>query len=205
MRKITLLMGLLLSFLGVAQVSAQDYRYSGSPISTTSGLTSGRYLISVYSKSLEGLLYWSNTGIGTSFSVSSTSASSKTSSPMTASGEDAKYMWDIVVDGDGKFTIQSVSSSNYTSKMGAQGEGKHNVLYVSAGNANIGKHQLKTLVNISGIPHFTVKLANGTFEGRGTDTYFHCNGENLGTTINHMHLGYWSGESTSTLSTVSCV
>ena len=197
MRKITLLMGLLLSFLGVAQVSAQDYRYSGSPISTTSGLTSGRYLISVYSKSLEGLLYWSNTGIGTSFSVSSTSASSKTSSPMTASGEDAKYMWDIVVDGDGKFTIQSVSSSYYTSKMGAQGEGKHNVLYVSAGNANIGKHQLETLVTISGIPHFTVKLANGVFIDDGADTYFHCNGEGRGTTKDHMHLSYWKGVTTS--------
>lgn len=191
-------MGLLLSFLGVAQVSAQDYRYSGSPISSTSGLTSGRYLISVYSKSLEGLLYWSNTGIGTSFSVSSTSASSKTSSSMTASGEDAKYMWDIVVDGEGQFTIKSVSSSNYTSKMGATGEGKHNVLYVSAGDANIGKHQLQTLVNISDIPHFTVKLANGTFEGGGTDTYFHCNGTGLGTTDSKMHLSYWNEEDTST-------
>ena len=197
MRKITLLMGLFLSLLGVAQVSAQDYRYSGSPISSTSELTSGRYLISVYSKGKEGLLYWSNSGTETSFSVSSTIASSKISSTMTASGEDAKYMWDIVVDGEGKFTIQSVSSLYYTSKMGKEAEGKHNVLYVSAGNANIGKHQLQTLVNISGIPHFTVKLANGTFEGRGTATYFHCNGENLGTTVNHMHLGYWSGATTS--------
>lgn len=198
MRKITLLMGLLLSFLGVAQVSAQDYRYSGSPISSTSGLTSGRYLISVYSKSLEGLLYWSNTGIGTSFSVSSTTASSKTSSTMTASGEDAKYMWDIVVDTDGNFTIKSVSSSSYTSKIGAQGEGKHNVYYVSTGDANIGKHQLETLVTISGIPHFTVKLANGTFEGGGTDTYFHCNGTGLGTSDSKMHLSYWNEEDTST-------
>ncbi|MDD7233526.1 MAG: hypothetical protein PUH44_07725 [Bacteroidales bacterium] len=197
MRKITLLMGLLLSFLGVAQVSAQDYRYSGSPISSTSELTSGRYLISVYSKGKEGLLYWSNTLDDTRFSVSATSASSKTSSPMTASGEDAKYMWDIVVDGEGKFTIQSVSSSNYTSKMGAQGEGKHNVLYVSAGNANIGKHQLETLVTISGIPHFTVKLANGVFIDDGADTYFHCNGEGRGTTKDHMHLSYWKGVTTS--------
>lgn len=205
MRKITLLMGLLLSLLGVAQVSAQDYKYSGSPINSTSGLTSGRYLISVHCKGKEGLLYWSNSGIETSFSVSGTSASDKTSTTMTASGDDAKYMWDIVVDNEGKFTIQSVSSLYYTSKMGKEAEGRHNVLYVSAGDANIGKHQLQTLVNISGIPHFTVKLANGTFEGRGTATYFHCNGDNLGTTINHMHLGYWSGESTSTLSTVSCV
>ena len=199
MRKITLLMGLLLSFLGVAQVSAQNYyKYSGSPISTTTGLTTGRYLISVYSKGKEGLLYWSNTGAQTSFSVSGTSASSKTSWAMAASGEDAKYMWDIVVDGEGKFTIQSVSSTYYTSKMGKEGEGKHNVLYVSAGNANIGKHQLETLVTISGIPHFTVKLANGTFNGDGrTDTYFHCNGEGLGMTGNHMHLGYWSGATTS--------
>ncbi len=197
MRKITLLMGLLLSFLGVAQVSAQDYKYSGSPISSTSGLTTGRYLISVYSKGKEGLLYWSNTLDDTRFSVSATSASSKTSSPMTASGEDAKYMWDIVVDGEGQFTIKSVSSSNYTSKMGAQGEGKHNVLYVSAGNANIGKHQLETLVTISGIPHFTVKLANGVFIDDGADTYFHCNGEGRGTTKDHMHLSYWKGVTTS--------
>lgn len=205
MRKITLLMGLLLSLLGAAQVSAQDYKYSGSPISTTSGLTSGRYLISVHSKGLEGLLYWSNTGIGTSFSVSNTKASSKTSATMTASGEDAKFMWDIVVDNEGNFTIQSVSSSSYTSKMGEQDEGKHNVKYVSAGDANIGKHQLKTLVNISGIPHFTVKLANGTFQGGGTATYFHCNGSGLGTTGNHMHLSYWSGENTSTYSNNTCV
>lgn len=191
-------MGLFLSLLGVAQVSAQDYRYSGSPISSTSELTSGRYLISVYSKGKEGLLYWSNSGTETSFSVSSTIASSKTSSTMTASGEDAKYMWDIVVDGDGKFTIQSVSSLYYTSKMGKEAEGKHNVLYVSAGDANIGKHQLQSSVTISSIPHFTVKLANGYFNGDGsTLTYFHCNGENLGTTANHMHLGYWSGATTS--------
>ena len=116
---------------------------------------------------------------------------------MTASGEDAKYMWDIVVDGEGKFTIQSVSSLYYTSKMGKEAEGKHNVLYVSAGNANIGKHQLQSLVTISGIPHFTVKLANGTFNGGGNATYFHCNGDNLGTTVNHMHLGYWEGVTTS--------
>ena len=190
-------MGLFLSLLGVAQVSAQDYRYSGSPISTTPELTSGRYLISVYSKGKEGLLYWSNSGTETSFSVSATTASSKTSSTMTASGEDAKYMWDIVVDGEGKFTIQSVSSLYYTSKMGKEAEGKHNVLYVSAGNANIGKHQLQSLVTISGIPHFTVKLANGTFNGGGNATYFHCNGDNLGTTVNHMHLGYWEGVTTS--------
>ena len=191
-------MGLFLSLLGVAQVSAQDYRYSGSPISSTSELTSGRYLISVYSKGKEGLLYWSNSGTETSFSVSATTASSKTSSTMTASGDDAKYMWDIVVDGEGKFTIQSVSSLYYTSKMGKEAEGKHNVLYVSAGDANIGKHQLQSLVTISGIPHFTVKLANGYFNGDGsTPTYFHCNGDNLGTTANHMHLGYWSGATTS--------
>ena len=190
-------MGLFLSLLGVAQVSAQDYRYSGSPISTTPELTSGRYLISVYSKGKEGLLYWSNSGTETSFSVSATTASSKTSSTMTASGEDAKYMWDIVVDGEGKFTIQSVSSLYYTSKMGKEAEGKHNVLYVWAGNANIGKHQLQSLVTISGIPHFTVKLANGTFNGGGNATYFHCNGDNLGTTVNHMHLGYWEGVTTS--------
>ena len=205
MRKITLLMGLLLSFLGAAQVSAQDYRYSGSPISSTSELTSGRYLISVYSKGKEGLLYWSNSGTETSFSVSSTTASSKTSSTMTASSEDAKYMWDIVVDGEGKFTIQSVSSLYYTSKMGKDAEGKHNVLYVSASDANIGKHQLQSLVTISNIPHFTVKLANGTFNGRGNATYFHCNGEGLGTTGDNMHLGYWEGENTSTASGNTCV
>lgn len=205
MRKITLLMGLFLSLLGVAQVSAQDYRYSGYPISTQQELTSGRYLISVHCKGKEGLLYWSNSGTETSFSVSSTTASSKTSSTMTASGDDAKYMWDIVVDNEGNFTIQSVSSKYYTSKRGKDAEGKHNVLYVSAGDANIGKHQLQSSVTISDIPHFTVKLANGTFNGAGNATYFHCNGDNLGTTVNHMHLGYWEGENTSTASGNTCV
>lgn len=205
MRKITLLMGLFLSLLGVAQVSAQDYRYSGYPISTQQELTSGRYLISVHCKGKEGLLYWSNSGTETSFSVSSTTASSKTSSTMTASGDDAKYMWDIVVDNEGNFTIQSVSSKYYTSKRGKDAEGKHNVLYVSAGDANIGKHQLQSSVTISDIPHFTVKLANGTFNGAGNATYFHCNGDNLGSTVNHMHLGYWEGENTSTASGNTCV
>ena len=206
MRKITLLMGLLLSFLGVAQVSAQNYyRHSGSPITTTSELTSGRYLISVFSKGQEGLLYWSNTGSWSSFSVSGTSASTNINMTMTASGEDAKYMWDIVVDSEGKFTIQSVSSLSYTSKVGNQGEGKNNITYVSAGDANIGKHQLQSSVTISEIPHFTVKLANGSFGGSGTDTYFHCNGDGLGMTGNHMHLSYWSGENTSTASTNTCV
>ena len=198
-------MGLFLSLLGVAQVSAQDYRYSGYPISTQQELTSGRYLISVHCKGKEGLLYWSNSGTETSFSVSSTTASSKTSSTMTASGDDAKYMWDIVVDNEGNFTIQSVSSTYYTSKRGKDAEGKHNVLYVSAGDANIGKHQLQSSVTISDIPHFTVKLANGTFNGGGNATYFHCNGDNLGTTVNHMHLGYWEGENTSTASGNTCV
>lgn len=206
MRKITLLMGLFLSLLGVAQVSAQDYRYSGYPISTQQELTSGRYLISVHCKGKEGLLYWSNSGTETSFSVSSTTASSKTSSTMTASGDDAKYMWDIVVDNEGNFTIQSVSSKYYTSKRGKDAEGKHNVLYVSAGDANIGKHQLQSSVTISDIPHFTVKLANGYFNGDGsTTTYFHCNGDGLGMTGNHMHLSYWSGENTSTASGNTCV
>lgn len=200
-------MGLFLSLLGVAQVSAQSYyRHSGSPITTTSELTSGRYLISVFSKGLEGLLYWSNTGLWNSFSVSGTSASTNINMTMTASGEDAKYMWDIVVDGEGNFTIQSVSSLNYISKVGNQGEGKNNIKYVSAGDANIGKYQLQTLVNISDIPHFTVKLANGYFNGDGsTTTYFHCNGDGLGMTGNNMHLSYWSGENPSTASTNTCV
>ena len=206
MRKITLLMGLFLSLLGVAQVSAQNYyRHSGSPITTTSELTSGRYLISVFSKGQEGLLYWSNSGLWSSFSVSGTSASTNINMTMTASGEDAKYMWDIVVDNEGKFTIQSVSSLSYTSIVGDQGEGKNNIKYVSAGDANIGKHQLQSSVTISDIPHFTVKLANGSFGGSGTDTYFHCNGNGLGMTSNHMHLSYWSGENTSTASGNTCV
>lgn len=208
MRKITFLMGLLLSFLGAAQISAQNYKYSGSPISATNQLTTGRYLISVFSNGKEGLLYWSNTGSdGYQFLVSRTTASSKTGTAMTASGEDAKYMWDIEVKANGSFTIQSVSSSKYTSKMGADAEGKHNTKSVPAGNANIGEYQLQTLVDFSGIPHFTVKMTNGTFNGDGsTPTFFHCNGENLGTTSNdkNLHLSYWSGETTNT-SSVSCV
>lgn len=207
MRKITFLMGLLLSFLGAAQISAQNFTCSTSPISAKAELTSGRYLISVFSNGKEGLLYWPSSGSdGLRFLVSGTQASSKTGTTMTASGTNAQYMWDIVVKENGSFTIQSVSSSQYTSKIGAQAEGRHNAKSVSAGDVNIGEYQLQTLVDFSGIPHFTVKMTNGTFNGDGsTPTFFHCNGSNLGTSANDntLHLSYWEGEAPNTNS-VSC-
>ena len=117
-------------------------------------------------------------------------------------------LWNLEVQQDGSFTIQSASTSLYYSKRGAQNEGRHNVQRVSSNtDTNIGHLALSTKVNISGVPFFTVRLANGTFEGNGTPTFFHVNGDNIGTAHddNSMHLGYWSGENTTASSSHSGV
>ena len=193
MRKITLFLGLCCTLLAAIHVKAQNYICSGTPISSAAELTTGRYLISVYSKSKEGLLYWGNSTYN--LYVSGTQASNKTGS-LNPAGADANYMWDIVKTADGSFTIQSVKSGKYTSKMGpeSQGEGKHNTQTVDAGSENIGKYAINSSVNISNTPHFTIRMTNGTFGGDGrTTTYFHCNDETLGTSGNAMHLSYWEG------------
>lgn len=199
MRKITLFLGLCCTLLAAIHVKAQNYICSGTPISSAAELTTGRYLISVYSKSKEGLLYWSTSGYN--LYVSGTQASNKTGS-LNPAGADANYMWDIVKDADGSFTIQSVKSGKYTSKMGpeGQGEGKHNTQTVDAGSENIGSYAISSLVNISDIPHFTIRMTNGTFGGDGTTpTYFHCNSGTpvtLGTSGEALHLSYWKDEIT---------
>ena len=184
-------MGLCCTLLAAIHVKAQNYICSGTPISSAAELTTGRYLISVYSKSNEGLLYWGNSTYN--LYVSSTQASNKTGS-LNPTGADANYMWDIVVE-DGSFTIQSVGSNKYTSKIGDDAEGKHNTHTTDAGSDDIGKYAINTPVDISGTPHFTIRMTNGTFNGDGrTTTYFHCNGDTRGTTGSAMHLSYWSGE-----------
>ena len=119
-----------------------------------------------------------------------------------------KMLWNLEVQDDGSFTIQSASTSLYYSKMGAATEGKHNVKRVSSNtDANIGHLALNTKVDISGVPFFTVRLANGTFEGNGTPTFFHVNGDNIGTAHddNSMHLSYWETENTTASSSHSGV
>ena len=202
MRKITLFLGLCCTLLAAIHVKAQNYICSETPISSAAELTTGRYLISVYSKSKEGLLYWSTSGYN--LYVNSTTASSKTGQTLDPTGADANYMWDIVKAENGSFTIQSVKSKKFTSKMGpaGQGEGRHNTQTVDAGSENIGRYAISSLVNISDIPHFTIRMTNGTFGGDGrTPTYFHCNSDNhnaLGTSGEALHLSYWEGEDTST-------
>ena len=199
MRKITLFLGLCCTLLAAIHVKAQNYICSETPISSAAELTTGRYLISVYSKSKEGLLYWSTSGYN--LYINSTTASSKTGQTLDPTGADANYMWDIVKDADGSFTIQSVKSGKFTSKMGQGGEGKHNTLTVEASSENIGRYAISSSVNISNIPHFTIRMTNGTFCDNGHTTYFHCNSGTpvtLGTSGEALHLSYWEGEDTST-------
>lgn len=200
MRKITFILGLCCILFAI-QSNAQNYTSSGTPISSAAELTTGRYLISVYSNSKEGLLYWNDAGYH--LYVSSTAASSKTGS-LDPTSTDGNYMWDIVKAEDGSFTIQSVKSGKYTSKRGANGEGIHNTQTTDAGNDNIGTYAISSPVTISSIPHFTIKMTNGTFNGAGNTTYFHCNGNTLGTSGESMHLSYWEGENVST-GNYSCV
>lgn len=199
MRKIRifLVMGLSL-LLGNAAANAQTYVCSSTPVSETNGITSGTYIINVWAKGSQGLLYepaaTGYTGYVSGNTISSYSGQTITTSDATTK----KMLWNLEVQEDGSFTIQSASTSLYYSKRGTQNEGRHNVQRVSSNtDANIGHLALNTKVDISGVPFFTVRLANGSFEGNGNPTFFHVNGDGLGTTNEKMHLSYWElGENT---------
>ena len=206
--KIFLVMGLCL-LLGNAAANAQTYVCSSTPVSETNGITSGTYIINVWAKGSQGLLYeraeTGNTGFVSTNTINTYSGSGQTIDASIA--EQKKLLWNLEVQGDGSFTIQSASTSLYYSKMGEKGEGKNNVKRVSSNtDANIGHLALNTKVDISNVPFFSVRLANGTFEGDGsTPTFFHVNGENRGTDDGNMHLSYFSGENTSPSSSHSGV
>ena len=190
-------MGLSL-LLGNAAANAQTYVCSSTPVSETNGITSGTYIINVWAKGSQGLLYepaaTGYTGYVSGNTISSYSGQTITTSDATTK----KMLWNLEVQEDGSFTIQSASTSLYYSKRGVQNEGRHNVQRVSSNtDANIGHLALNTKVDISGVPFFTVRLANGSFEGNGNPTFFHVNGDGLGTTNEKMHLSYWElGENT---------
>lgn len=189
-------MGLSL-LLGNAAANAQTYVCSSTPVSEINGITSGVYIINVWAKGSQGLLY-EPAATGYTGYVSTNSISTYSGQTITSGTEMKKMLWNLEVQDDGSFTIQSASTSLYYSKMGARGEGKHNVQRVSSNtDANIGHLALNTQVDISGVPFFTVRLANGSFEGNGHLTFFHVNGSGRGTTNETMHLGYWElGENT---------
>ena len=199
MRKIRifLVMGLSL-LLGNAAANAQTYVCNSTPVSDTNGITSGVYIINVWAKGSQGLLY-ETAATGYTGYVSTNTISSYSGQTITTSDATTKKMlWNLEVQDDGSFTIQSASTSLYYSKRGAQNEGRHNVQRVSSNtDANIGHLALNTKVDISGVPFFTVRLANGSFEGNGHLTFFHVNGSGRGTTGEAFHLGYWElGENT---------
>lgn len=198
MRKIRifLVMGLCL-LLGNAAANAQTYVCSSTPVSATNGITSGMYIINVWAKGSQGLLYEPAADGYTGY-VSTNSISTYSGQTITSGTEMKKMLWNLEVQDDGTFTIQSASTSLYYSKMGAQAEGRHNVQRVSSNtDPNIGHLALNTKVDISGVPFFTVRLANGSFEGNGHLTFFHVNGSGRGTTREAFHLGYWElGENT---------
>lgn len=210
MRKIRifLVMGLSL-LLGNAAANAQTYVCSSTPVSEPNGITSGTYIINVWAKGSQGLLYeraeTGNTGFVSTNTINTYSGSGQTIDASIA--EQKKLLWNLEVQDDGSFTIQSASTSLYYSKMGEKGEGKNNVKRVSSNtDANIGHFELKTRVDISSVPFFTVSLENGTFDGNGsTATFFHVNGEGTGTADGNMHLSYFSGENTSPSSSHSGV
>lgn len=195
--KIFLVMGLCL-LLGNAAANAQTYVCSSTPVSETNGITSGTYIINVWAKGSQGLLY-EPAATGYTGYVSTNTINTYSGQTIDASiAEKKKLLWNLEVQGDGSFTIQSASTSLYYSKRGAQDEGRHNVQRVSSNtDANIGHLALNTKVNISSVPFFTVRLANGSFEGNGNPTFFHVNGSGLGTVNEKFHLGYWElGENT---------
>lgn len=204
--KIFLVLGLCL-LLGNAAANAQTYVCSSTPVSDTKGITSGMYIINVWAKGNQGLLYEHDTSQYTGFVSTNTISTYSGQTIDTSNATMKKMLWNLEVQGDGNFTIQSASTSKYFSKRGEGDEGRHNVKRVSSNtDANIGHFALSTRVNISSVPFFTVRLANGTFNGDGsTATFFHVNGTGRGTADGNMHLSYWSGENTSASSSESGV
>ena len=206
--KIFLVMGLCL-LLGNAAANAQTYVCSSTPVSEPNGITSGMYIINVWAKGNQGLLYEHDTSKYTGF-VSGNIINTYSGQTIDTSNEDMrKMLWNLEAQDNGSFTIQSASTSKYFSKRGHRNEGMGDVQRVSSNtDANIGYLALSTKANISGVPFFTVRLANGTFEGNGsTPTFFHVNGDNMGTAHddNSMHLGYWETENTTASSSHSGV
>ena len=198
-------MGLSL-LLGNAAANAQTCVGISTPVSDTNGITSGMYIINVWAKGSQGLLYEHATSRYTGFVSTNTINTYSGQTIDTSNADMRKMLWNLVRQDDGSFTIQSASTSKYFSKRGEGGEGKHNVQRVSSNeDTNIGHFALNSKVDISSVPFFTVRLANGTFQGNGTPTFFHVNGENRGTADGNMHFGYWSGENTSLSSTASGV
>lgn len=202
MRKIKIFLVLGLSLLlGNAAANAQTYVCNSTPVSETNGITSGTYIINVWAKGSQGLLYeGAETGL-TGFVSTNTIGTYSGQSGQTISASDAEkknLLWNLEVQDDGIFTIQSASTSLYYSKMGEKGEGKGNVKRVSSNmDTNIGHFALNSKVDIASVPFFSVRLANGTFEGNGsTATFFHVNGGGTGTADGNMHLSYWSVENT---------
>ena len=207
--KIFLVLGLCL-LLSNAAANAQTYVCSSTPVSEINGITSGTYIINVWAKGSQGLLYErAETGL-TGFVSTNTIGTYSGQSGQTISASNAekkKLLWNLEVQGDGSFRIQSASTSKYYSKRGEKGEGKGNVQRVSSNtDANIGHFALNTKVDISSVPFFSVRIANGTYEGNGTTaTFFHVNGGGTGTADGNMHLSYWSEENTSLSNTASGV
>ena len=203
--KIFLVMGLCL-LLGNAAANAQTYVCSSTPVSETNGITSGTYIINVWAKGNQGLLYEHDTSQYTGF-VSTNTINTYSGQTIDASiAEKKKMLWKLEVQGDGSFTIQSASTSKYFSKRGHRGEGIGDVQRVlNNTDANIGHLALNTKVPISNVPFFSVRLENGKFEGGSSTTFFHVNGGGTGTADRNMHLSYWSGENTSLSNTASGV
>ncbi len=194
--KIFLVLGLCL-LLGNAAANAQTYVCSSTPVSEPNGITSGMYIINVWAKGNQGLLYEHDTSKYTGF-VSGNIINTYSGQTIDTSNEDMrKMLWNLEAQDNGSFTIQSASTSKYFSKRGHRNEGMGDVQRVSSNtDANIGHLALKTKVDIFSVPFFTVRLANGTFQGNGTPTFFHVNGGGTGTADGNMHLSYWSTENT---------
>lgn len=204
--KIFLVLGLCL-LLGNAAANAQTYVCNSTPVSDTNGITSGIYIINVWAKGSQGLLYeraaTGNTGFVSGNIINTYSGQTID----TSNAEMQKMLWNLVRQNDGSFTIQSASTSKYYSKSGEADEGKGNVQRVSNNtDANIGHFALNTKVDIFSVPFFTVRLENGKFNGGSSITFFHVNGNGgTGTTDDKMHLSYWSGENTTLSNTASGV
>ena len=112
MRKIKIFLVLGLSLLlGNAAANAQTYVCSSTPVSEPNGITSGMYIINVWAKGNQGLLYEHDTSKYTGF-VSGNIINTYSGQTIDTSNEDMrKMLWNLEAQDNGSFTIQSASTS----------------------------------------------------------------------------------------------
>jgi len=170
----------------------------GEPVTSSSELTSGKYFVLVASKGVEGFIYNSGSGGEQVGRISN-------HRDFSGGTTETKYVWEVTVtetDGTKTFSLKNLSTNNYISYKGQEGDARHNVLVTTneSEKANLVLDDENTdRLTVSYTPrHWVVYQTNSKMavvqgqSGGGGTSYLHTNGEGY----DGCHLSWWEGHST---------